>query len=1090
MAFDDPSVAVKKEFVPEESQDKDRLSSEASEAFRAQSKSNARDQSRPSDLNGVTMVNRDDGTYLFDKQGRLFESASSDGKANIAYHYDDPENPNRITKEVLNCKIETRYLGPVTVDGKPLTVDGHEVNGYSIFENGQLKGNWSGIRSVDKDGTRVIGSGFSSANEAAYQRCDASGQKLVAEAKPLNNMQAEKKASLFDLAANHSAALESGVKPKEPIRQVNFEPQRVGQNETVLPALVLEEKSKPERLVAFRKPEEVEKSDTNSVTKSSSTESAVNSKVAVLEDGTYTRDANNRVIEMVSPDGKTKHTFKRADPNFPDRITSEVINDQEEYRFIGNCKSGGKPVILDGKENNSYSIYDMKGQLKGNWSGIRHVSPEGVFSVGTGSIAKAGEKGYDDFGASGNKLTEAEVERRNSGGIWPERRECEHTDGTKYRADLLGKDLRSLTEQKEVGGKLEEHVWHKGESGYTCDKLPGEIRKNLELGQDKSLSYEDKDGVRHVKYQDGSSDTVKDGSTQHFDALGQLAKITGVNGDSRSFSRSGADVTAYTDTKAGQVTTWQRSASDKDSWSSAGKSETRVGLKTTADGAIEYKNADGNRVRENAQFSKIEFNSDNKPVKVTQDRSERTFEWSGEQLKSIVDKVKSRNGDSIKAWSSADGKTLTREVNGRTRTCELAQAPSEDGDYGYKNSDGKSRLAKVTNLEKQADGALGGSENVVEAREDFMDALKASGLSEQRADKYLKAIDGNVKRYDLKPEQIAATLDNLRELLTSPEKSPYFSAAERKTLAETALHNIANNMEIDQGSHPTCNVTTVEVYTAARHPDQYARLVKEVGLTGKWTTSEGRVANIPIEAVRPGEDEAKYNLEKPNSKLRNMASQVVEMTLINAMYEHGYKNEMEFVKKPDGSLVTENGKAIEKLKEDKTGTRYVLDKPEQKSETKIGANGQKEVISWQTSEDKFRDASGKLHSAESGGPGFTTFDNVQAGKLVFGYNMPYFEGPATPEGGRPEYDMATEERLLKIKAENKFPHGIATMGGIHVQTIHDVTRGKDGKLYILLDNQHGESTDGWTTIDEIAKTQVKSGYEIEPKIRRWDRPDK
>lgn len=35
--------------------------------------------------------------------------------------------------------------------------------------------------------------------------------------------------------------------------------------------------------------------------------------------------------------------------------------------------------------------------------------------------------------------------------------------------------------------------------------------------------------------------------------------------------------------------------------------------------------------------------------------------------------------------------------------------------------------------------------NVVEAREDFMDALiKASGLNEQRAEKYLKAIDGNV----------------------------------------------------------------------------------------------------------------------------------------------------------------------------------------------------------------------------------------------------------------------------------------------------------------------------------------------------------
>lgn len=93
---------------------------------------------------------------------------------------------------------------------------------------------------------------------------------------------------------------------------------------------------------------------------------------------------------------------------------------------------------MDGKENNSYSIYDMEDSKV---TGLAYAmsDPVVLLSVGTGSIAKAGEKGYDDFGASGNKLTEAEVERRNSGGIWPERRECEHADGTKYEPIFWGK---------------------------------------------------------------------------------------------------------------------------------------------------------------------------------------------------------------------------------------------------------------------------------------------------------------------------------------------------------------------------------------------------------------------------------------------------------------------------------------------------------------------------------------------------------------------------------------------------------------------------------------------------------------------------
>lgn len=312
--------------------------------------------------------------------------------------------------------------------------------------------------------------------------------------------------------------------------------------------------------------------------------------------------------------------------------------------------------------------------------------------------------------------------------------------------------------------------------------------------------------------------------------------------------------------------------------------------------------------------------------------------------------------------------------------------------------------------------------------------------------------------------QQTLALENLREIINpKPGTKPYLSRSLRNEIFQTGLKNLSSPEDIRQGQHPTCNVTTVEVYAACRAPGEYARMLKEIALTGKYKTSEGRTVTPPRKALMPGEDESRFDLKNSDVNRRNYASQIVQMTLINGLYETG--------------KISRNGVV-------RTDLRYVLDKS---SWEDIGGGRKRKV-----GEDRLVDSAGRVHgSSKDGGPNLTVSDCKAAARMMLGKDMPYRNGPVSRDGGATWIrDIPTQEELLRAKAQGNFPMGVPTMGGMHVQTIHDVYKDRSGRLFVKLDNQHEAKKDGWVSYDDLVRTMSTRGHEAVPSIKRWQHPSR
>lgn len=370
------------------------------------------------------------------------------------------------------------------------------------------------------------------------------------------------------------------------------------------------------------------------------------------------------------------------------------------------------------------------------------------------------------------------------------------------------------------------------------------------------------------------------------------------------------------------------------------------------------------------------------------------------------------------------------------------------------------------------------------SKQRVVDSASARAIDTQRVQTFLTQLDSTSKRYNTTEKQLVSALNGLSELLTSTAKSPLYNDKQIEMIFETALHNIACPMEIDQGYHPTCNVTTVEVFAAARHPEKYVSLIKEVALTGAFTANDGRVARPPKNALLPGNDEKTYDITQPNSDKRNIASQIVQMTLINGAYELGFVLKKKTVRKPDGST--------EKVMAPVTDLRYVLGPSRKKpipngwinlgEDLLVDSNG-KGIINPQTKE-------------MQDGPSFTQDEVVATSEMWLGVKMPYIATPYqetfhdTRTGQITKkpwvYDLPDSKRLLKAKADGVFPLGVPTIGGAHVQTIHDVIVDKRGVTWVLLDNQHGTERDGWVPLSDLHSTQKSQSIHLKPKYKPTD----
>ena len=359
--------------------------------------------------------------------------------------------------------------------------------------------------------------------------------------------------------------------------------------------------------------------------------------------------------------------------------------------------------------------------------------------------------------------------------------------------------------------------------------------------------------------------------------------------------------------------------------------------------------------------------------------------------------------------------------------------------------------------------------SVSSARKELETAAANAKLNLARLQERMNEFESRATNNGITSKQVSDSYSRLTELLVATRNGPHFDTVTRQRLVELVIHNIARPTKIDQGAHPTCNVTTLEVYTAARHPDVYADLVKQVALTGEYETRTNETVHIPKAALMPGDDEKSFDMDKPASNKRNHASQIIQMTFINGVYETGRYHSTDH-----------QGKKI-----DCTGYRYVMGPPVKTWFTLPDGNR-----AFTTDEDKLIDGNGKqirdIQGQLSTSPIFIGTDVLAASEMVLGYKMPYLNSPYKVENQPWVFDLPTKERLLKLKKDGQFPLGVPTRRGNHVQTIHDVIE-ENGNVWILIDNQHGEKEDGWITLGELHKTMQDANYDLKT---RKERPNK
>jgi hypothetical protein len=143
------------------------------------------------------------------------------------------------------------------------------------------------------------------------------------------------------------------------------------------------------------------------------------------------------------------------------------------------------------------------------------------------------------------------------------------------------------------------------------------------------------------------------------------------------------------------------------------------------------------------------------------------------------------------------------------------------------------------------------------------------------------------KQPGMDPAEVEKTLHQLERITDAKGESP-MPSVDRRHIAEQILHQAADPQSIDQGSHNTCNVTTIEARTYTRTPSEAAKLVADVALTGQYTSHsvtmpDGKV--VPGVSVHLDPNPHDQSKDFPtNDGTRSYASELFQVTAVNLHY--------------------------------------------------------------------------------------------------------------------------------------------------------------------------------------------------------------
>lgn len=238
----------------------------------------------------------------------------------------------------------------------------------------------------------------------------------------------------------------------------------------------------------------------------------------------------------------------------------------------------------------------------------------------------------------------------------------------------------------------------------------------------------------------------------------------------------------------------------------------------------------------------------------------------------------------------------------------------------------------------------------------------------------------------------------------------------RARLCEEGLYNMATPTRINQGSNPTCNMTTGEIYIASRQPDKYADVLKQVALNGKLKTTTGKEVTVHPSGLTPTQEEGAFDPEADYKyNCRNWASHVMQIYGINSF-------------------------------------------------TQFQAPNANPVLS----------AWGHQYLGGDNNPGMGGDAIKQAVRELSGADMPYFDHLVAPT--EEQLWRYKEEGNFPVGIPTLYAN-IPQLGlsEQHVQTIQDV-REVDGRTQVFLDDQNGLPNDaGWVSLEQLYAQQRLRG---------------
>ncbi|MCC7530501.1 MAG: hypothetical protein IT342_18395 [Candidatus Melainabacteria bacterium] len=129
-------------------------------------------------------------------------------------------------------------------------------------------------------------------------------------------------------------------------------------------------------------------------------------------------------------------------------------------------------------------------------------------------------------------------------------------------------------------------------------------------------------------------------------------------------------------------------------------------------------------------------------------------------------------------------------------------------------------------------------------------------------------------------EKIKKTYDHLSDMVNSDSPNAPYDKATRANMAENALYLVMDPSKSNQGQHGTCWIESeINLLGLTNHPDDMARLLKEVTTTGSYTDRDGKKYTVPSQLLQfPGEEKS-WTISNADNGLRSPVGAIFDRTI-------------------------------------------------------------------------------------------------------------------------------------------------------------------------------------------------------------------